>query len=127
MNSTPLLLNNLFHVPVKIIQNTYKDIHLCPPKHHEDAAGVGAAWEDDVEGGGGDGHIRKVLSRGNKGGAVVWGGDVGLVGGNGEEAIRYSCGVPETGDKVKVKESEGLFVEEGGRKKILQGAWTQPL
>ena len=35
--------------------------------------------EDTVEGGGGSVHLRKVLSRGNTGGDVVWGGDVGVL------------------------------------------------
>ena len=65
--------------------------------------------------------------RGNTGGAVVWGRDVGVVGANGKEAIGILCGVPYTGDKV-----EGKILRDGLRRKvssnkILQGAGTQPL
>ena len=40
-------------------------------KHQEGTACVGAAWEDDIEGGGGAGHVGEVLLRVNTGGDVV--------------------------------------------------------
>ena len=38
------------------------------------------------------------------------GGDLGVIGANGAEARGISCGVPETGDEVEGKNSEGWFV-----------------
>ena len=58
---------------------------------------MGATQEDNTEGGGGTGSLGKVLSRGNICSAVVWGGDLGVVGANGAEAEGGSCGVPATG------------------------------
>ena len=66
--------------------------------------------EDTVEGGGGSGHLRKVLSSRSTGGAVVWGGDVGVFGANESEARGNFCGVSETGDEVEGKKCEGRFV-----------------
>ena len=80
------------------------------------------AQEDTVEGGGGSVHIRKVLSRGNTGGAFVWVGDVGVFGANGAEAIGNSCGVSETGDEVEGGNFEGRFVVEGCGKQINSGS-----
>ena len=42
------------------------------------------------------------------------GGDLGVIGANGAEARGISCGVPETGDEVEGKNSEGRVVAEGG-------------
>ena len=86
----------------------------CPTKHPEDAAGIGETREDATEGGGRISHLGNVLSRGNTGGALVWGGDVGAVGSNGAEVRDSACGFPETGDKVKGKEAEGRFLADGG-------------
>ena len=48
-------------------------------------------------------------------GVLFWGGVyLGVVGSNGVEAGRSSCGVLETGDKVEGKKDEGRFVAEGG-------------
>ena len=80
------------------------------------------AQEDTVEGGDGSGHLRKVLSRGNTGGAVVWGRDVGVFGANGAEARGNSCGFSETGDKVEGKKTEGRFVAEGCGKQSTSGS-----
>ena len=63
-----------------------------------------------MEGGGGAGHLGKVLSCVSPGSDVVWGGDVSAVINNGEEVRDIACGVPETGDKVKVKEAEVTFM-----------------
>ena len=81
-----------------------------------------AAQEDATEGGGGAGHLGGFLLRVNTGSAVVWGGDVGVVGANGAETRGSSCGVTETGEKVKVKEAEGRFVAEGGNRKSTSGS-----
>ena len=75
-----------------------------------------------MEGGSGSGHPRKVLLRGNTGGAVVWGGDVGVFGANGSEAIGNLCEVSETGDEVEGKKSEGRFVLEGCGKQSTSGS-----
>ena len=53
-----------------------------------------------MEGGCGTGRLGKVLLRGNTGGAVVWGREVGVVGANGTDARESSYGVTETGEKV---------------------------
>ena len=77
---------------------------------------MGAAREDYTEGGGIVVHTGKVLLCSNTGGAVVWGRDMGVVGATGAEARGSSCGVPETGDKVKGEKDEERFMEEGGGK-----------
>ena len=48
---------------------------------------------------------------------------MGVVGPNCAEARGSPCGVPETGNKVEGKKSEGQFVAE----KVLQGVRIQPL
>ena len=82
---------------------------------------MGAAQEDAIEGGGRAGHIGKVLSRGNKDGAVVWVGDEDVVRANGSEARGSSCGFPETDDEFEGKKAEGRFMAEGGGKKNTAG------
>ena len=91
-------------------------------KHQEGAEGLGADRKDATEGGVRDEHLAKVLLRGNIGGAVVWVRDLSVVRDNGAEARGISCGVPETGDKVKGKEAEGRFLAEGGGKQITSGS-----
>ena len=51
-----------------------------------------------------------------------WGGDLGVVGANGTEAGRTSCGVLATGDEVEEKKAEGRFVAEGGGRKSTSGS-----
>ena len=68
------------------------------------------------------GRLGEVLSCGNTGGAVFWGGDLGVVGANGTEAGRTSCGVLATGDEVEEKKAEGRFVAEGGGRKSTSGS-----
>ena len=82
---------------------------------------MGAAQEDATEGGSGIVCLGNVLLRGNTRGAVVWGGDLGVVGANGAKDRRSSCGVPETGDKIEIKTSEGWFVAEDGSRKSTSG------
>ena len=89
---------------------------------------MGGAWEDIAEGGGGAIHLGEVLLRINTSGDVVWRIDVGVVGANGAEAGGSSCGIPETVNKVKVKEAEGSI--RGGRwqqKNKIQEAGRQTL
>ena len=69
-----------------------------PPTHEEGAAGVGAAWEDAAKGGGVTGRLSKFLLSGNTVGAVVWGGELGVVGANVADSGGSSCGVPVTSD-----------------------------
>ena len=55
----------------------------------------------------------------NTGGAVVWGGDLGVVGANGAEARGSSYGFPEM---LKAKKAYGRFVEEGGNRQSNSGS-----
>ena len=71
-----------------------------------------ASREDYIEGGGGNGRLGKVLSCSNT--AIFQGGDVDVVGGNGTEAGRISCGVPATGYEVEGENAKGRFVAEVG-------------
>ena len=52
---------------------------------------------------------------------------MGAIGDNDIEVRGISCGFPVTGNKFKGKDAEVRVVEEGGGKKLLQGADTQPL
>ena len=54
-----------------------------PLEHQGGTACVGSSWEDAMEGGGGTGRLRKVISCSNTGGVVVWGRDLGVVDANG--------------------------------------------
>ena len=76
-------------------------------------ADVGADREDATEGGGGIGRLREVLSCGNIGDDVVQDGYLVVVGANGIEAGRISCGVTATVDEFEGKKAEGRFVVEG--------------
>ena len=67
-----------------------------------------------MEGGGVTDYLRKVLSRGDTVGVVVWVGDLGVFSANIAEARGSSCGVTDICDKVKVKKAEVRFVTEGG-------------
>ena len=51
--------------------------------------------------------------RSDTGVAVVWGGDLGVVGANCADAGGGSFGFPETGDKVEGKKAEEWLVAEG--------------
>ena len=99
-----------------------------PPEHQEGMAGVGPSREDATEGGGGTGRLSEVLSHGDTGGVFLWGGYLGFFGANGAESRGSSCGVPETGDKVEVKNSKGRFAAEVGGKQITSesGVTTAP-
>ena len=69
----------------------------------------------------------RILSRGDTGGAVVWGVDVGVVGANGAEYRGSSCGVPETGEKVEGKKAKEGFMRKLAANKLLQRAGLQQL
>ena len=75
-----------------------------------------------MEGGSGAGHLGKVLLWCNTVGSVAWGGGAVVVGANGAESRGSLCGVPETGEKVKGKNSEGRFAVDGGSKNITSGS-----
>ena len=79
---------------------------------------MGATRENATEGGGVSGRLGKVLLRVNTGGAIVWGGDVGVFCANGAEFRGSACGFPEMGDKVEGKEADLSSVAEGGGGKI---------
>ena len=51
----------------------------------------------------------------------------GTFGANGEEVRGGTCGFPAAGYNKKGKAAEGQVVAAGGKKKVLQGARTQPL
>ena len=69
-----------------------------------------------MEGGSRAGDLGKVLLWCNIVGSVAWGGDAVVVGSNSAEFRGSLCGVPETGEKVKGKNSNGRFVVDGGSK-----------
>ena len=52
---------------------------------------------------------------------------MGAVGVNGAEAGRSSCGVPETGEKMKTKSLRGASWQKVAADKVLQGSGTQQL
>ena len=80
------------------------------------------AQEVATEGGGVAGRLKKVLSRGTPGGAVVWSGYVSDIGDNGAEVRGIPYRFPAIGKKVKGKAAEGRVVEEGGGKKSTSGS-----
>ena len=67
---------------------------------------VKISQKDATEGGGRAVRLVEVLSHGDTGGVLVWGGELGVVGTNGAEAGGSSCAVPVTGDKVEGKRAE---------------------
>ena len=58
-------------------------LYIESPEHEEGAAGFEPSWEDAIEGGGGAGHLGKVLSRIDTGVVIVWGKGLSVVDANG--------------------------------------------
>ena len=63
-------------------------------QHKEGKAGVGAAWEFTLKGGGGAGNIGKVLPCGSSGSDLFWSGDMGVYGTNDAEVRGSTCDFP---------------------------------
>ena len=85
-------------------------------------SGGGGDQEVATEGGGGAVNIGKVLLRGNPGGDIVWGRDMGDFGANGAEVRGRACGFPVADHKEKVKAAEGRVVVTGDGKNSTSGS-----
>ena len=85
-----------------------------PPKCQEGAPSLELASETSKERRGGPANVSNVLSGSVAGGIIIWGGDLGFVDRDVQEAGRAERGISQTGDGAEGQASYGRYLEKRG-------------
>ena len=86
-----------FKYLVRLLERSENDKKKSPAKYQEGKTGVGAAWEDTLEGGSVSDSLREVLPCVSSGGTLAWRGGMVAHGYNESEVRGSACEFLDTG------------------------------